>query len=120
METIDDNLPSQPIITDTEVQEILNNEEDENNSAITVEMREEVMDTQAAVIAAPESSPTTTVQHGTPSLNRLAITAAQSSNQHVLQTGIHHGASHKKQGMDTSQTESLEIMKMDLMSQMQQ
>ena len=31
-ETIDDNLPSQPIITDTEVQEILNNEEDENNS----------------------------------------------------------------------------------------
>ena len=76
-ETINDNLPSQPIITDTEVQEILNNEEDENNSAITVEVSEEVTDTQAAVIAAPESSPTTTVQHGTPSLNRLAIAAAQ-------------------------------------------
>ena len=127
METIDDNLPSQPIITDTEVQEILNNEEDENNSAVTVEVSEEVTDTQAAVIAAPESSPTTTVQHGTPSLNRLAIVAAQSSlaNQRVLQTGICHGASHKKQRMDTSQNESgmgdmLEIMKMDMMSQMQQ
>ena len=68
-ETVDDNLPSQPIITDTEVQEILNNEEDENNSAITVEVSEEVTDTQVAVIAAPESSPTTTIQHGTPSLN---------------------------------------------------
>ena len=69
METVNDNLPSQPIITDTEVQEILNNEEDKNNSTITVEVSEEVTDTQAAVIAAPESSPTTTVQHGTPSLN---------------------------------------------------
>ena len=75
-ETADDNLPSQPIITDTEVQEILNNEEDENNSTITVEVSEEVTDTQAAVIAASESSPTTTIQHGTPSLNRLAIAAA--------------------------------------------
>ena len=127
METIDDNLPSRPIITDTEVQEILNNEEDENNSTVAVEVSEEVTDTQAAVIAAPESSPTTTIQHGTPSLNRLAITAAQSSlaNQCVLQTGIHHGASCKKQRMDTSQNESgmgdmLEIMKMDMMSQMQQ
>ena len=36
------NLPSQPIITDTEVQEILNNEEDENNSAVTVEVSEEL------------------------------------------------------------------------------
>ena len=44
-ETVDDNLPSQPIITDTEVQEILNNEEDENNSAIAVEVSEEVTDT---------------------------------------------------------------------------
>ena len=127
METIDDNLPSQPIITDTEVQEILNNEEDENNSAIAVEVSEEVTDTQATVIAAPEFSPTTTVQHSTPSLNRLAITAAQSSlaNQHVLQTGICHGASRKEQRMDISQNESgmgdmLEIMKMDMMSQMQQ
>ena len=85
--------PSQPLITDTEVQEILNNEEDETNSAIAVEVSEEVTDTQAAVIAAPESSPTTTIQHGTPSLNRLAIAAAQTSlaNQRVLQTGIHHG-----------------------------
>ena len=105
----------------------MNNEEDENNSAITVEVSELVTDTQAAVIAAPESSPTTTVQHGTPSLNRLVIAAAQSSlgNQHVLQTGIDHGASRKKQRMDTSQNESgmgdmLEIMKMDMMSQMQQ
>ena len=126
-ETIDDNLPSQPIITDTEVQEILNNEEDENNSTITVEVSEEDTDTQATVIAAPESSPTTTIQHSTPSLNRLAIAAAQSSlaNQCVLQTGICHGASCKKQRMDTSQNESgmgdmLEIMKMDMMSQMQQ
>ena len=61
-ETIDENIPSQPLITDTEVQEILNNEEEENNSAITVEVSEEVTDMQAAVIAAPESSPTTTVQ----------------------------------------------------------
>ena len=68
-ETVDDNIPSQPIITDTEVQEILNNEEEENNSAIAVEVSEEVTDTQATVIAALESSPTTTVQHGTPSLN---------------------------------------------------
>ena len=127
METVDANPPSQPLITDTEVQEILNNEEEANNSTITVEVSEEVTDTQAAVIAAPESSPTTTVQHGTPSLNQLAIAAAQSSlaNQHVLQAGILHGASHKKQRMDTSQTEScmgdmLEIMKMDMMSQMQQ
>ena len=126
-ETINDNLPSQPIITDTEVQEILNNEEDENNSAVAVEVSEEVTDTQAAVITAPESSPTTTVQHSSPSLNRLAIAAAQSSlaNQCVLQTGIHHGSSRKKQRMDTSQNESgmgnmLEIMKMDMMSQMQQ
>ena len=50
METVNDNLPSQPIITDTEVQEILNNEEDKNNSAVTVEVSEEVTDTQAAVI----------------------------------------------------------------------
>ena len=77
MELFDDNLPSQTIITHTDVQEILNNEEDENNSAVAVEVSEEVTDTQAAVIAVPESSPTTTVQHGTPSLNRLAITAAQ-------------------------------------------
>ena len=127
METVDDNLPSQPLITDTEVQEILNNEEDKNNSAVTVEVSEEVTDTQATVIAAPESSPTTPIQHGTPSLNRLAITAAQSSlsNQCVFQTGIRHGASCKKQRMDASQNESgmgdmLEIMKMDMMSQMQQ
>ena len=126
-ETVDDNLPSQTLITDTKVQEILNNEEDENNSTVTVEVSEEVTDTQATVIAAPESSPTTTIQHGTPSLNQLAIAAAQSSlaNQCVLQTGIRHGASCKKQRMDTSQNESgigdmLEIMKMDMMSQMQQ
>ena len=68
-ETVNENPPSQPLITDTEVQEILNNEEEENNSAIAVEVSEEVTDTQATVIAAPESSPTTTVQHGTPSLN---------------------------------------------------
>ena len=126
-ETVNENLPSQPLITDTEVQEILNSEEDKNNSAVAVEVSEEVTDTQAAVIAAPESSPTTTIQHGTPSLNQLAITAEQSSlaNQRVLQTGIRHGASHKKQRMDTSLNESgmgnmLEIMKMDMMSQMQQ
>ena len=126
-ETVNDNIPSQPLITDTEIQEILNHEEEENNSAITVEVSEEVMDTQATVIAAPESSPTTTIQQGTPSLNRLAITAAQSSlaDQHVLQAGIRHGASHKKQRMDSSQAElgmgdMLEIMKMDMMSQMQQ
>ena len=105
----------------------MNNEEEENNSAITVEVSEEVTDTQAAVITPPESSPTTTIQQGTPFLNQLAIAAAQSSlvNQHVLQSGIHHGATCKKQRMDTSQGESgmgdiLEIMKMDLMSQMQQ
>ena len=126
-ETVDENIPSQPLITDTEVQEILNNEEEENKSTIAVEVSEEVMDMQATVIAAPESSPTTTVQQGTPSLNRLAIAAAQSSlaNQCVLQTGICHGASHKKQRMDTLQGESgmgdmLEKMKMDMMSQMQQ
>ena len=126
-EAVDKNIPSQPLITDMEVQEILNNEEEENNSAIAVEVSEEVMDMQAAVITPPESSPTTTVQQGTPSLNRLAIAAAQSSlmNQRVLQTGIRHGATHKKQRVETSQGESgmgdmLEIMKMDMMSQMQQ
>ena len=126
-ENVDENIPSQPLITDMEVQEILNNEEEESNSAVAVEVSEEAMDMQAAVIAAPESSPTTTIQQGTPSLNRLAIAAAQSSlaNQHVLQTGICHGASCKKQRMDTLQGESgmgdmLEIMKMDMMSQMQQ
>ena len=89
-ETADKNIPSQPLITEAEVQEILNNEEEENNSAIAVEVSEEVTDTQAAVVAPPESSPTTTMQQGTPSLNRLAIAAAQSSltNQRVLQTGI--------------------------------
>ena len=126
-ENIDENIPSQPLITDMEVQEILNNEEEENNSAVAVEVSEEVTDTQATVIAASESSPTTTIQQGTPSLNQLAIAAAQSSlaNQCVLQTGICHGASHKKQRMDTSQGESgmgdmLEILKMNMMSQMQQ
>ena len=76
----------------------MNNEEDENNSTIAVQVSEEVVDTQAAVIAAPESSPTTTVQHSTPSLNRLAVAAAQSSlvNQRALQTGICHGASHRE------------------------
>ena len=110
-----------------EVQEILNNEEEKNNSAVTVEVSEEVTDMQAAGIAAPESSPTTTIQQRTPSLNQVAIASAQSSlvNQHFLQTGICHGASHKKQRMDTLQGESgmgdmLEIMKMDMMSQMQQ
>ena len=105
----------------------MNNEEDENNSTIAVEVSEEVMDTQATVIAPPESSPTTTILQGTPSFNRLAIAATQSSlaNERVLQTGIHHGATRKKQRMDTSQGESgmgdmLEIMKMDMMSQMQQ
>ena len=68
-EYVDENIPSQPLITDTEVQEILNNEEGESNSAIAVEVSEEVMVMQATVIAAPESSPTTTVQQGTPSLN---------------------------------------------------
>ena len=126
-EAINENIPSQPPLTDMEVQEILNNEEEENNSAVAVEVSEEVTDTQAAMIAAPESSPTTTEPQGTPSLNQLAIAAAQSSlaNQHVLKTGICHGASRKKQRMDTSQGESgmgdmLEIMKMDMMSQMQQ
>ena len=105
----------------------MNNEEEENNSAVAVEVSEEVTDTQAAVIAPPESSPTTAVQQGTPPLNRLAIAAAQSSltNQCILQTEIHHGATHKKQGLETSQGESgmgdmLEIMKMDMMSQIQQ
>ena len=102
----------------------MNNEEEENNS---VEVSEDVTDTQAMVIAPPESSPTTTIQQGTPSLNRLAIAAAQSSltNQYVLQTGIRHVATCKKQRMETSQGDSgmgdmLEIMKMDMMSQMQQ
>ena len=126
-EAIDENIPSQPLITDMEGQEILNNEEEENNSAVAVEVSEEVMDMQAVVIAPWESSPTTTVQQGTPSLNQLAITAAQSSltNQHVVQSGIRHGATCKKQRMETSKAEfgmgdMLEIMKMDMMFQMQQ
>ena len=126
-ETTDENIPSQPLITEAEVQEILNNEEEENNSSIAVEVSEEVTDTQAAVVAPPESSPTTAMQQGTPSLNRLAIAAAQSSltNQHVLQTGIRHGATRKKQRVESSKADSgmgdmLEIMKMDMMSQMQQ
>ena len=41
-ETVDEDIHSQPLITDTEVQEILSNEEEENNSAITVEVSEEV------------------------------------------------------------------------------
>ena len=102
-EAVDENIPSQPLFTDMEVQEILNNEEEEKNSIIAVEVSEEVMDTQAAVIAPAESSPTTTVPQGTPSLNRLDIAAAQSSlaNQRVLQTGVRHGATCKKQRMDT-------------------
>ena len=68
-EAINENIPSQPLITDTEVQEILNNEEEENNSAVAVEVSEEATDTPAAVIAPPESSPTTAVKQGTPSLN---------------------------------------------------
>ena len=126
-ETADENIPSQPLFTEAEVQEILNNEEEENNSAIAVEVSEEVTDTQAAVVAPPESSPTTAMQQGTPSLNRLAIAAAQSSltNQRVLQTGIRHGATRKKQRVESSKADSgmgdmLEIMKMDMMSQMQQ
>ena len=126
-ETADENIPSQPHITEVEVQEILNNEEEENNSAVAVEVSEEVTDTQAAVVAPPESSPTTTIQQGTPSLNRLAIAAAQSSltNQRVLQTGIRHRATRKKQRVKSSKADSgmgdmLEIMKMDMMSQMQQ
>ena len=126
-ETADKNIPSQPLITEAEVQEILNNEEEENNSAVAVEVSEEVTDTQAAVVAPPESSPTTAIQQGTPSLNRLAIAAAQSSltNQRVLQTGICHGATRKKQRVESSKADSgmgdmLEIMKMDMMSQMQQ
>ena len=126
-ETADEKIPSQPLITEAEVQEILNNEEEENNSAIAVEVSEEVTDTQAAVVAPPESSPTTAMQQGTPSLNRLAIAAAQSSltNQRVLQTGIRHGATCKKQRVKSSKADSgmgdmLEIMKMDMMSQMQQ
>ena len=120
-ETADENIPSQPLITEAEVQEILNNEEEENNSAIAVEVSEEVTDTQAAVVAPPESSPTTAMQQGTPSLNRLAIAAAQSSltNQCVLQTGIRHGATRKKQRVESSKADSgmgdmLEIMKMDM------
>ena len=126
-ETVDENIPSQPLITEAEVQEILNNEEEENNSAVAVEVSEEVTDTQAAVVAPPESSPTTAVQQGTPSLNRLAIAAAQSSltTQRVLQTGIRQGATRKKQRVESSKANSgmgdmLEIMKMDMMSQMQQ
>ena len=126
-ETADENIPSQPLITEAEVQEILNNEEEENYSAIAVEVSEEVTDTQAVVVAPPESSPTTAMQQGTPSLNRLAIAAAQSSltNQRVLQTGIRHGATCKKQRVESSKADSgmgdmLEIMKMDMMSQMQQ
>ena len=68
-ETANENIPSQPLITEAEVQEILNNEEEENNSAVAVEVSEEVTDTQAAVVAPPESSPTATMQQGTPSLN---------------------------------------------------
>ena len=68
-ETADENIPSQPLITEAEVQEISNNEEEENNSAVAVEVSEEVTDMQAAVVAPPESSPTTTIQQGTPSLN---------------------------------------------------
>ena len=126
-ETADENIPSQPLITEAEVQEILNNEEEENNSAVAVEVSEEVTDTQAAVVAPPESSPTTAIQQGTPSLNRLAIAAAQSSltNHRVLQTGIWHGATRKKQRVKSSKADSgmgdmLDIMKMDMMSQMQQ
>ena len=126
-ETADENVPSQPLITEAQVQEIWNNEEEENNSAIAVEVSEEVTDTQAVVVAPPESSPTTAMQQGTPSLNRLAIAAAQSSltNQRVLQSGIRHGATRKKQRVDSSKGDSgmgdmLEIMKMDMMSKMQQ
>ena len=68
-ETADKNIPSQSLITEAEVQEILNNEEEENNSAVAVEVSEEVTDMQAAVVAQPESSPTTAIQKGTPSLN---------------------------------------------------
>ena len=68
-ETANENIPSQPLITEAEVQEILNNEEEENNSAVAVEVSEEVTDTQGAVVAPPESSPTTAMQQGTPSLN---------------------------------------------------
>ena len=42
-EAINENIPSQPLITDTEVQEILNNEEKENNSTVADEVSEEVM-----------------------------------------------------------------------------
>ena len=35
-EAVDENIPSQPLFTDMEVQEILKNEEAENNSAVTV------------------------------------------------------------------------------------
>ena len=84
METIDDNTPSQPLITDTEVQEILNNEEEENNSAIAVEVSEEVTDTQAAVIAALESSPTTTIQK----VHLLSIGLLSQQHTHHWRTNV--------------------------------
>ena len=114
-EAVDENIPSQPLITDTEVQEILNNEEAENNSAIAVEVSEEVTDMQATVIAAPESSPTTTIQQG-------SIELLSQQHNHHWQTNMF---SKLEFAMDTLQGESgmgdmLEIMKMDMMSQMQQ
>ena len=45
-ETANENIPSQPLITEAEVQEILYNEEEENNSAVAVEVSEEVTDTK--------------------------------------------------------------------------
>ena len=42
-EAVDENIPFQPLITDTEVQEILNNEEEENNSTVAVDVSEEIM-----------------------------------------------------------------------------
>ena len=48
-EAVDKNIPSQPLITDSEVQEISNNEEEENNSAVAVEVSEEVTDMQVTV-----------------------------------------------------------------------
>ena len=47
------------------------------------------------------------------------------TNQRVLQTGIQRGATRKKQRVESSKADSrmgdiLEIMKMDMMSQMQQ
>ena len=44
-EAVDENIPSQPLITEVEVQEILNNEEDKNNSTVAVEVSEEVTET---------------------------------------------------------------------------